>query len=46
VLFRYFDIPIARRDRPVLRRYYDSLATRPAFREHVMVSYDELRVLD
>jgi len=46
VLFRYFDIPIARRDRPVLCRYYDSLATRPAFREHVMVSYDELRVLD
>ncbi|MCZ8150428.1 MAG: glutathione S-transferase family protein [Roseomonas sp.] len=46
VLFRYFDIPIARRDRPMLRRYYDSLATRPAFREHVMVSYEELRVLD
>ena len=46
VLFRYFDIPITRRDRPTLRRYYDSLATRPAFREHVMVSYEELRVLD
>lgn len=46
VLFRYFDIPIARPDRPALRRYYDALATRPAFREHVMVSYEELRVLD
>jgi glutathione S-transferase len=46
VLFRYFDIPIARQDRPTLRRYYDALMTRPAFREHVMVSYDELRVLD
>lgn len=45
VLFRYFDIPIARQDRPKLCRYYDSLTTRPAFREHVMVSYDELRVL-
>lgn len=45
VLFRYFDIPMARQDRPILRRYYDSLTTRPAFREHVMVSYDELRVL-
>jgi glutathione S-transferase len=44
VLFRYFDIAITRRDRPVLRRYYDTLTTRPAFREHVMVSYDELRV--
>lgn len=46
VLFRYFDIPIARPERPALRRYYDTLAMRPAFREHVMVSYDELRVLD
>lgn len=46
VLFRYFDISIARRNRPTLRRYYESLATRPAFREHVMVSYEELRVLD
>lgn len=44
VLFRYFDIPIARRHRPALRRYAEALATRPAFREHVMVSYEELRV--
>jgi glutathione S-transferase len=44
VLFRYFDIPIARQDRPSLRRYYDVLTTRPAFREHVMVSYEELRI--
>jgi glutathione S-transferase len=44
VLFRYFDISIARQERPVLRRYYDALTTRPAFREHVMVSYEELRV--
>lgn len=46
VLYRYFDIPIERQDRPVLRRYYDTLTTRPAFREHVMVSYEELRVTD
>lgn len=46
VLYRYFDIPIARTGRPQLRRYYDALSTRPAFREHVMVSYEELRVLD
>ncbi len=46
VLYRYFDIPITRRDRPVLRRYYDALAERPAFREHVMISYEELRVTD
>ncbi len=45
VLFRYFDIAITRQDRPALRRYYDALTARPAFREHVMISYEELRVL-
>lgn len=44
VLFRYFDIPIRRADHPALRRYYETLTIRPAFREHVMVSYEELRV--
>jgi glutathione S-transferase len=42
VLYRYFDIAIDRPDRPALRRYYDRLTARPAFREHVMVSYEEL----
>ena len=46
VQFGYFDIPIARQDRPALRRYYEALTRRPAFREHVMVSYEELRVAD
>lgn len=46
VLYRYFDITIARKVRPALRDYYDALTRRTAFREHVMVSYDELRVLD
>jgi glutathione S-transferase len=45
LLFRYFDIPIARPDRPALRRYHDALLTRPAYREHVAISYEELRVL-
>jgi glutathione S-transferase len=45
VLFRYFDIAIERPERPVLARYYRSLTERPAFREHVMVPYEELRVL-
>lgn len=43
ILFRYFDIDIERPDRPGLRDYYDRLSTRPAFREHVMVSYESLR---
>ncbi len=50
VLYRYFDIAIVRRDRPVLQRYYDTLtarpAGRPAYREREMVSYDKLRVAD
>lgn len=44
VLYRYYDIDIERPDFPALRRYYDRLAARPAYREHVMVPYDELRV--
>ncbi len=44
LLFRYYDIGIHRRDHPALRCYYDALTTRPAFREHVMVSYEQLRV--
>ncbi len=46
VLYRYFDISITRQSRPALRRYYDALTVRPAFREHVMVSYEELRVFN
>ena len=44
VLFRYFDVPIARQARPRLHRYYGMLMTRRAFREHVTVSYEDLRV--
>jgi glutathione S-transferase len=43
VLYRYFDIAIARPGLPALRRYYEGLTDRAAFREHVMVSYEELR---
>lgn len=43
LLYRYFTIDIERRPRPVLERYYQALTQRPAFQEHVMVSYEELR---
>jgi glutathione S-transferase len=46
VLYRYFDIDIDRRERASLRSYYERLVARPAYREHVMVSYDELRASD
>ena len=45
-LYRYFDIDIDRADHPNLRRYYETLTERPAYREHVMISYEELRVTD
>lgn len=45
VLYRWFDIDIARPDLPGLRRYYERLTARAAFRAHVMVSYEALRVL-
>ena len=42
-LYRYYDIDVVRAELLNLRRYYDLLSKRPAFRRHVMVSYDELR---
>lgn len=43
ILYRYFDINIERATLPHLTAYYDRLTQRPAYREHVMVSYDALR---
>ena len=45
-LYRYHDINIRRNEHANIRRYYETLSTRPAFREHVMISYEELRVTD
>lgn len=43
VLYRYFDIAIARTNSlDNVARYYCSLEQRPDYREHVMVSYEEL----
>lgn len=44
VLYRYYDIDIPRNGPPAIRALYERYAQRPAFREHVMVSYDPLRV--
>jgi glutathione S-transferase len=43
LLYRYFTVAIERPELPALQRYYDRLTARPAYREHVMVSYEELR---
>ena len=44
LLYRYFTLEIERPERKGLSAYYDRLVARPAYREHVMVPYDELRV--
>lgn len=43
VLFRYFDIDITRKDLKAVAAYYQRLCARPAYAEHVMVPYEELR---
>ena len=43
ILFRYYDIDIERAPLPALASYYARLCERPAFLEHVCVSYDDLR---
>lgn len=43
LLYRYFEIDIARADLPNLARYYQDLTTRPAYQSHVMISYEDLR---
>lgn len=43
VLYRWFDIDIPRKLRPLIETYHQRLTTRPAYREHVMISYEPLR---
>lgn len=43
VLYRYFDIDIARPETPALQAYFDRLSTRAAYQKTVMVSYDALK---
>lgn len=43
ILYRYYDIDIIRARLPHLEKYYDRMTDRPAYQQHVMISYDELR---
>ena len=43
-LYRYYEETFERADLPSLAAYYEKLKTRPAYAEHVMVSYESLRV--
>lgn len=42
-LYRYFSLDIERPAIPAVKALYQRLQSRPAYREHVMVSYDDLR---
>jgi glutathione S-transferase len=42
-LYRYYTVPFERAETPHLAAYYERLTARPAYAEHVMVSYDSLR---
>lgn len=43
-LYRYYSLDFERPDLPVLSEYYARLCTRPAYRQHAMVSFEPLRV--
>ncbi len=43
ILFRYFELEIERRSLPAVERYYQTLCSRPAYQQHVMINFDELR---
>ncbi|HYI30983.1 MAG TPA: glutathione S-transferase [Bradyrhizobium sp.] len=42
-LYRYFELEIERPQLPQVERWYRALQQRPAFREHVMIPFGELR---
>ncbi|EIC86187.1 glutathione S-transferase family protein [Serratia sp. M24T3] len=44
LLYRYYDIAIERANFPAIENYYEQLKQGSAFKEHVMVSYEDLRV--
>jgi glutathione S-transferase len=43
MLYRYFELPIERPPMPNVASWYARLQERPAYREHVMVSFADLR---
>ena len=43
ILYRYFELEIERRALVNVARYYATLSALPAYREHVMINFDELR---
>jgi glutathione S-transferase len=46
MLYRYYTLPIERAETPHLDAWYARLQSRPAFRDHAMVSYESLYARD
>ncbi len=46
LLNRYFSLDFEKADTPALRRYWERLKERPAYREHAMASWAELEAAD
>ena len=44
MFYRYYDLDIPRPKLPNIERWYQTLTDRPAYREHVMMSYEDLWV--
>lgn len=44
MLYRYHELPVQRPDLPAITAYYERLCARPAYAEHVMVSFAALQV--
>jgi len=42
-LYRYFELEIDRPELPNVEAWYARLRNRPAYREHVMVPFDDLK---
>jgi glutathione S-transferase len=42
-LYRYFELDLERPSLPKVEAYYDRLRTRPAYREHVMIPFEDLK---
>jgi glutathione S-transferase len=42
-MFRHFALDLPRPELPNVKRWYDGLCERPAYREHVMLPFDDLR---
>ena len=43
-MYRYFNLSIERPDLPNIRRWYRELTDRPAYRNHVMIDFESMKV--